>query len=200
MTPWHEDDLRGRLLKLAAENPDADQWDVIALPAIAEGDLHPDDPRQPGDPLWPAKYPLEDLIRRRAGMVEYDWASLYQVKPAPSGGGLFKEEWFADKLFSKPEDRKDPRIDLISANLQGLPPVTLINARIDPLRSDSDLLAAALKKAGIKVEHRVYDGVTHEFFGMAAVVTNPKEAQAFAGQQLKLSLNPGAKPATVSSK
>ena len=61
----------------------------------------------------------------------------------------------------------------------------MISARIDPLRSDADLLAAALKKAGVKTEHKVYDGVTHEFFGMAAVVAKARQAQAFAGQQLK---------------
>jgi acetyl esterase/lipase len=92
--------------------------------------------------------------------------------------------WFADKVFSKPDDKKDSRIDLIHANLKGLPPVTLINARIDPLRSDGDMLATALKKAGVKIEHKVYDGVTHEFFGMAAVVAKAKEAQAYAGQRL----------------
>ena len=97
--------------------------------------------------------------------------------------------WFADKVFAKPEDKKDPRIDLIHANLKGLPPVTLINARIDPLRSDSDQLAAALKKAGVKVQHTVYDGVTHEFFGMAAVVAKAKQAQAEGGQRLKSSLS-----------
>lgn len=95
LTRWHEDDLAGRLLKLAAENPDADQWDVISLPAIAET---PDKYRKTGDALWPTKYPLPELKRRRAGMGEYDWSALYQQTPAPSGGGLFKEEWFADKF------------------------------------------------------------------------------------------------------
>jgi len=93
--------------------------------------------------------------------------------------------WFLDKVFAKADDRKDPRVDLLDADLKGLPPVTLISARIDPLRSDADLLAAALKKAGVKTDHKVYDGVTHEFFGMAAVVAKAKQAQAFAGQQLK---------------
>ena len=97
--------------------------------------------------------------------------------------------WFTDKSFSKPENKKDPRIDLINANLKGLPSVTLINARIDPLRSDADLLAASLKKAGVNVEHKIYDGVTHEFFGMAAVVAKARQAQVFAGQQLKKSLD-----------
>ena len=97
-------------------------------------------------------------------------------------------EWFAKHVFGKPEDAKDPRIDLVNANLKGLPPITLINAEIDPLRSDSDLLEAALKKAGVKVEHKVYAGTTHEFFGMAAVVADAKNAQKLAGQRLKSAL------------
>lgn len=97
-------------------------------------------------------------------------------------------EWFAKHALNKPEDAKDPRIDLVNANLKGLPPITLINAQIDPLRSDSDLLEAALKKAGVKVEHKVYAGTTHEFFGMAAVVADAKAAQKLAGQRLKAAL------------
>lgn len=101
LTRWHEDDLAGRLLKLAAENPDADQWEVISLPAIAEATTV-GDPRRKGDALWPEKYSLSELKRRRAGMGEYDWAALYQQKPAPSGGGLFKEEWFAGRILDAP--------------------------------------------------------------------------------------------------
>ena len=101
--------------------------------------------------------------------------------------------WFADNVFTHTDSKKDPRIDLVNADLGGLPPVTLINARIDPLRSDGDMLAAALEKAGVKVEHMLYDGVTHEFFGMAAVVANAKQAQAFAGLQLKTSFDAASK-------
>ena len=93
--------------------------------------------------------------------------------------------WFVDKLLSKPEDKIDPRLDLVHADLKGLPPVTIINAQIDPLRSDGDMLTKALKAAGVPVEHRVYSGVTHEFFGTAAVVRKAKDAQAFAGERLK---------------
>jgi hypothetical protein len=35
------------------------------------------------------------------------------------------------------------------------------------------------------VEHKVYPGTTHEFFGMAAVVADAKDAQALAGKRLK---------------
>lgn len=93
--------------------------------------------------------------------------------------------WFIDKEISRPEDKTDWRLDLVGADLKGLPPVTIINSQIDPLRSDGDMLAAALKKAGGKVEHKVYSGVTHEFFGMAAVVADAHDAQQLAGRRLR---------------
>lgn len=93
-------------------------------------------------------------------------------------------EWFLDKLLRTPEDKKDTRLDLVNADLRGLPPVTIINARIDPLRSDGAMLEDALKKAGVSVERKDYAGVTHEFFGGAAVLQKARDAQAYAGQRL----------------
>jgi acetyl esterase len=63
-------------------------------------------------------------------------------------------EGFVDKLLAKPADKMDPRLDLVHANLKGLSPVTIINARIDPSREDGTLLEAALKKAGFKADRR----------------------------------------------
>jgi len=97
LTRWHEDDLVGRLLELSKENPDAEQWRMVSFPAIAT-EVRPGDPRAPGEALWPKKYPLDELNRRRIGLGEYDWSALYQQQPTPSGGGLFKEEWFAGKF------------------------------------------------------------------------------------------------------
>lgn len=94
LTRWHEDDLAGRLLRLAREDPRADQWTVVSFPAIADGVLHPDDPRQPGEALWPSHYPIAELESRRVGMGTYDWSALYQQQPAPPGGGLFQQGWF----------------------------------------------------------------------------------------------------------
>lgn len=93
-------------------------------------------------------------------------------------------QWFAEKAL--PGDaKKDWRVNLLQADLAGLPAVTIINAQIDPLRSDGEMLEKALTKAKVDVERRVYDGVTHEFFGMAAAVDDAKEAQAYAGKRLK---------------
>ena len=97
-------------------------------------------------------------------------------------------KWFVDKVTSSPKDLTDPRFQLVDAKLQGLPPVTIITATIDPLQSDGNMLKDALKKAGVSVESKNYEGVTHEFFGMAAVVQKAKEAQEYAGQRLKAAL------------
>jgi acetyl esterase/lipase len=103
-------------------------------------------------------------------------------------------EWFLDKLLRTPADKQDTRLDLVNANLRGLPPVTIINARIDPLRSDGSMLEEALQKAGVSVERRDYTGVTHEFFGGAAVLQKARDAQAYAGQRMMQSFGqPAAK-------
>jgi len=95
-------------------------------------------------------------------------------------------KWFVDKTTRTPADLKDKRLQLIDANLDGIAPsVTIINARIDPLRSDGAKMEEALKKANVPVERRDYEGVTHEFFGTAAVVQKAKDAQAFAAERLK---------------
>lgn len=94
-------------------------------------------------------------------------------------------KWFVEKLVNTEDDLKDTRLSLIDAQLAGLPPVTIVNARIDPLRGDGAKLEDALDDAGVPVERKDYDGVTHEFFGAAAVLKKAQEAQAWAGQRLR---------------
>lgn len=94
LTRWHEDDLAGRLLKLAKEDPNADQWEVISFPAIAEGKLHVTDERKEGEPLWKEKFSLKDLYRTKASIGTYEWSALYQQRPSPAGGSIFKRNWF----------------------------------------------------------------------------------------------------------
>ncbi|WP_207461175.1 alpha/beta hydrolase [Azospirillum sp. SYSU D00513] len=96
--------------------------------------------------------------------------------------------WFFDKYLRNQQDRKDPLIDVVNApDLAGLPPTTIIMDEIDPLRSEGQMLAERLRMAGVPVESRNYDDVTHEFFGMGAAVAKAKDAQAFAGSRLRQS-------------
>ena len=92
--------------------------------------------------------------------------------------------WFFDKYLKTPADRQDPRLNLVAADLKGLPPVTIINAQIDPLRSDGEILAAKIRSAGGTVTQKTYDAVTHEFFGMGAVHDKAKAAEAMATDAL----------------
>ncbi len=98
--------------------------------------------------------------------------------------------WFAEHVFAPIEDFADPRIDLSTRiDLQDLPPTTLILAQIDPLRSEGLEYGAALLAAGVPVEVRIYDGVTHEFFGMGAVVPQAAQAMEFATARLRQALH-----------
>lgn len=93
--------------------------------------------------------------------------------------------WFTEKYLNTMIEAQDTKISLVNANLKGLPSTTLITAEIDPLHDDGVMLADKLKAAGVKVASKNYEGVTHEFFGMAIVVPEAKAAQAYAAEQLK---------------
>lgn len=95
MTRWHEDDLVGRLLDLAKNDPEADQWEVITLPALSEDKRPFYDIREAPDlALWPGKYPEDVLKKIKATVPTYTWLSLYQQRPSAAAGNLFKRENF----------------------------------------------------------------------------------------------------------
>ena len=75
----------------------------------------------------------------------------------------------------------------IEANLHGLPPTTIIAAEFDPLQSDGKAYAAKLAASGNAVKYQLYSGVTHEFFGMGAVVDKAKAAEEYGAAQVAAS-------------
>lgn len=87
MTRWHENDLAGRIL--ASE--EAGDWTVASLPALAEEN----DPlgREAGEALCPERYDLEALGRIRQ-TLGHSFYALYQQRPQPLEGGMFKLGWF----------------------------------------------------------------------------------------------------------
>jgi acetyl esterase/lipase len=93
--------------------------------------------------------------------------------------------WFGHYYTASPADQRDSRIDLVKSNLRGLPTTTIVNAQIDPLRSDGETLAVAMRRAGDKVEQKTFPGVTHEFFGMGKVVRGAYDAENYAIARLK---------------
>ena len=93
--------------------------------------------------------------------------------------------WFFNKYAPTPAARQDPRINLVAANLKGLPPVTIVSAEIDPLRTEGEQLAAHLSQAGVQVQQRTFPGMAHEFFGQGAVVAQAKDAVQYGADGLK---------------
>lgn len=107
-TRWHSGDLSGKLLAQMAEDPNADQWTVLSLPAVAEdwaegmdevrrlqalkqGMWLGEDPlgREPGDILWPEKFPMSLLLPIKVASL-YEWESLYQQRPQRREGAMIK--------------------------------------------------------------------------------------------------------------
>lgn len=101
-TRWHEDDLAGWLLAQETdEDGEPERWHIVNMPAIAEEQrtfpptctVEPDD-REIGDALCPERYPLEKLKRLWKRIGEYFWGALFQQRPQPLDGDLFKRSDF----------------------------------------------------------------------------------------------------------
>lgn len=103
LTPWHEDDLAGRILEQAKET--GEEWVVIRFPAVMEDEKAAncgnyvsspdwsDDPREVGEALWPDKYSREKLaVTEKTNARE--WAALYQCRPSPEKGNIFERDWW----------------------------------------------------------------------------------------------------------
>lgn len=87
MTRWHEDDLAGRLLKEQTL-----PWEEIKIPAIAEDDDLLG--RKPGEALAPEIGKDEEwAAKTKAVTGSRGWAALYQQRPTPAGGNIFKRSW-----------------------------------------------------------------------------------------------------------
>lgn len=116
-------------------------------------------------------------------------------------------QWFWDQYIADEAARNDPYASPLQAeDLSGMPPATIVLAQIDPLRSEGEAYGAALEAAGVPVEMQLWEGVTHEFFGMGVVVDKALEAVAFAADGLTASFTTagatgtgGGTPATPST-
>ncbi|GHU69967.1 hypothetical protein FACS1894184_14780 [Clostridia bacterium] len=92
LTRWHEDDLAARLLN--PEYGKVEDWKIISLPAICEdgSDILG---RAIGEPLWPdGGYDEYWAAQQKEAVGSYAWNALYQQRPSPSGGGIFKRDWW----------------------------------------------------------------------------------------------------------
>jgi len=83
MTRWSLKDLTGRILKSSIER-DGDEWEVINFPAILPSDK----------PLWPAFWPLAELLALKEELPVGKWNAQYQQSPTSEEGALVKRDWW----------------------------------------------------------------------------------------------------------
>lgn len=57
--------------------------------------------RQPGEALCPERFSRDDLLRIKRQLGTYSFSALYQQRPTPPEGGLFKRKWFS-RIVDKP--------------------------------------------------------------------------------------------------
>lgn len=121
-TWWHDDDLAGRLQIAMSEDPEADQFEVVKYPAIAEHDEYLDTRtdmivpaheladeltnavnlhtqtlqllRRKGEALHPERYDIVKLNRIKKTIPARFWSALYQQNPVPDDGAYFTKDQF----------------------------------------------------------------------------------------------------------
>ena len=130
-TRWSKDDLAGYLLDLKKDQPEADDWEVLRIPAIIDQDtadrlnevaasdefaqlrelqrkagiaeqyLRPHFYRE-GDSFAPRRWPLKELLRQKANMPELDWLALYQQDPVAEAGNILKRRYWKEWKGKEP--------------------------------------------------------------------------------------------------
>lgn len=130
MTPWHPDDLGGRLL-----DREPGRWKVLRLPALAERTIDAEirtrrkgydaligapDPmgREPGRALWPERFD-ETHYEHKRKLDPFWFDALYQCQPRPRDGALFKLAWFSKFQDYVPREAKRVRGWDLAASVKG---------------------------------------------------------------------------------
>ena len=87
MTRWGLLDLTGRLIDYQIKNPEADQWEIVELPAIlGEGENEKS--------LWPEQWSLEALKNKKANMDPRFWNAQYMQQPTSDVAAIIsRKSW-----------------------------------------------------------------------------------------------------------
>ncbi len=110
------------------------------------------------------------------------------------GKGYFLDEelmdWFADQYFATEADRHLPYgSPLKASDLRNLPPAIVMTAECDPLRDQGEAYAEKLRRAGVTVELKRYDGMIHPFLSLAGIVDAGRDAIKDSATAVRQALN-----------
>lgn len=104
MTRWHHNDLAGHLLKIAEENPTADQWEVLSIPGELDEAAAKLLNSKKGESCFPEFWPIEELLATKASVTPSFWAAQYLQQPSIEEGGIIKTKWWQEWDYVDPPD------------------------------------------------------------------------------------------------
>ena len=136
-----------------------------------------------------------DAVRPRFQVLIYPAVDLTSSFPSIQslGEGFFLEAasiaWFVDHYLDPGQDRRDPRVSpLFAPDHAGLPPAFVLTAGFDPLRDEGEAYVAALRAAGVEVDHRCYESLIHGFFNLSGGVVAARAPLADIAAALRRAL------------
>jgi predicted phage terminase large subunit-like protein len=83
-TPWHVDDIIGRIKESQRNDPDFPHFQFLKFPALSG--------RYPSGTLFPERFNRKWYTQRRAVLGEYGFNSLMQLEPKKRGGNMLNTE------------------------------------------------------------------------------------------------------------
>jgi acetyl esterase len=97
--------------------------------------------------------------------------------------------WLWSQYVRRPSEMRDPLAAPLHADLEGIPPCFLGVGNIDILYDENVRMAKALAAAGVQVEAKVYEGLTHAYAQYGALVPAANRAIGDAAKALKAALS-----------
>jgi acetyl esterase len=114
----------------------------------------------------------------------HDTPSHTQLGDGRFGLSTAKLDWFWNAYLAGTA-RDDAAVRPLDAKLEGLPPLLLLAAALDPLLDDTLALDHRLTEAGVAHETVVYDGMPHGFLGQTALLEKARDARGKIAAELK---------------
>lgn len=116
------------------------------------------------------------------------------IKQFGNGYGFTKEkiDWYFNQYLPSNANRTNINISPFFAKdelLKYFPPTFIATAECDPIRDEGEIFAQKLKKLGIDVQTKRYQGMIHGFFQMSGVLHKGKTLIKDLSKELSINLS-----------
>ena len=124
-----------------------------------------------------ANYPVSDS--------RFDTPSYKEFGAGGYGLNLERMAFYWNVYVPHEIDRLHPLAAPLRADLTGLPPVIVLLAELEVLRSEGEALVAKLRASGVSVETETFPGTVHGFLRATGAVQKARDAVAMAGDWMR---------------